>query len=348
MVLLVIDVQKGITDERLYEFQPFEENLKTLIEASRKCGVEVIYVRHDDGPGSGFSVGDADFEIYDGIAPAAGEKIFDKKVNSALHDSTGLDKYLKSKNIKKVIAVGLQTDYCIDATVKSGFERGYEMIVPEYCNSTRSNPYMDAKTTYEYFNKNMWPGRYATCPTVSETLEMIRNHKKNDNSYRINGDREGVVYDIANISDISELVRLRILYMIDDFGSITDEEREGMEKQLPGYFERELGKKLIAFVARAEGRLVAAAYLLIIEKPANPFFLNGLDSEVLSVYTEEDYRGRGICSQLMKNMIAYATEHKISRIDLIATDDGYPIYKKLGFEDKTQKYKDMRYKVLNQ
>ena len=27
---------------------------------------------------------------------------------------------------------------------------------------------------------------------------------------------------------------------------LTDEERKGMEKQLPGYFERELGKKLIA------------------------------------------------------------------------------------------------------
>ncbi len=166
-------------------------------------------------------------------------------------------------------------------------------------------------------------------------------HNKNDD------DQEHVVYDIANLNDISELVRLRILYMIDDFGSITDEEREGMEKQLPGYFERELGKKLIAFVARAEGRLVAAAYLLIIEKPANPFFLNGLDSEVLSVYTEDSYRGRGICSQLMKNMIGYAREHKISRIDLIATDEGYPIYKKLGFEDKVQKYRDMRLVVDN-
>ncbi len=151
-----------------------------------------------------------------------------------------------------------------------------------------------------------------------------------------------VVYDIANLNDIPELIRLRIMYMIDDFGSITDEEKEGMEKQLPGYFERELGKKLIAFVARAEGRLVAAAYLLIIEKPANPFLLNGLDSEVLSVYTEEGYRGRGICSRLMKNMIDYAAEHKISRIDLVATDEGYPVYKKVGFKDKIQKYKDMR------
>ena len=49
-----------------------------------------------------------------------------------------------------------------------------------------------------------------------------------------------IIYDIANLNDIPELVRLRILYMIDDFGSITDEEREGKENQLPGYFEREL------------------------------------------------------------------------------------------------------------
>ena len=68
---------------------------------------------------------------------------------------------------------------------------------------------------------------------------------------------------------------------------------------------------MIAFVAREGGRLVAAAYLLIIEKPANPFLSNGFDSEVLSVYT----------------------------------DEGYTIYKKVGFEDKAQKYKDMRLKI---
>lgn len=187
MVLLVIDVQKGITDERLYEFGRFEENLKTLIEAARKYGVEVIYVRHDDGPGSGFSKGDEDFEIFEGIAPQNGEKIFDKSFNSAFHESTGLDLYLKSKNIKRVIAVGLQTDYCIDATVKSGFEKGYEMIVPEYCNSTRSNPYMDAGTTYDFYNKHMWPGRYATCLSVSDTLNLIQNHEKSENPARIVG-----------------------------------------------------------------------------------------------------------------------------------------------------------------
>ena len=156
---------------------------------------------------------------------------------------------------------------------------------------------------------------------------------------------ENIIFDTANKSDIPELIRLRIAYMIDDFGSVSDYERQCMEKQLPDYFERKLGTELIAFVARAEGRLVAAAYLLIIEKPASSILLNGLDGEVLSVYTEEEYRGKGICTQLIKNLIDCGKEKKLCRIDLFATEDGYPIYKKLGFEDKVQKYTDMRLKL---
>ena len=45
-----------------------------------------------------------------------------------------------------------------------------------------------------------------------------------------------IKYDIATKNDIDELIRLRIAYMIDDFGSVTDEERAGMEKQLMDYF----------------------------------------------------------------------------------------------------------------
>ena len=161
----------------------------------------------------------------------------------------------------------------------------------------------------------------------------------------INSKKHTIVFDTANKDDIPELIRLRLAYIIDDYGSISESEHQAMEEQLPDYFERRLGKELIAFVARAEGRLVAAAYLLIIEKPANPFLPNGLDGEVLSVYTESEYRGKGICTQLMKNMIEFAKEKKLCRIDLMATDEGYPIYKKVGFEDRTQKYIDMRLKL---
>ena len=52
MVLLVVDVQKGIVDERLYAFEKFVSYIRKLIETAREHGVEVCYIQHDDGPGS--------------------------------------------------------------------------------------------------------------------------------------------------------------------------------------------------------------------------------------------------------------------------------------------------------
>lgn len=150
-----------------------------------------------------------------------------------------------------------------------------------------------------------------------------------------------VIFDTANKEDIPELIRLRIAYIADDFGSTNEPKRQALEKQLPDYFERRLGKELIAFVARAEGQLVATAYLLIIEKPVNPSMPNGLVGEVFSVFTEREYQGKGISTRLMNNMIEYAGKKHLCHIDLKATDEGYFLYKKLGFEDRSQKYKDM-------
>ena len=153
-----------------------------------------------------------------------------------------------------------------------------------------------------------------------------------------------IVYSEATREDINELIRMRIEYMIDDLGSVTDEERKGMEAQLPDYFNRKLGTELIAFVAKEGDRIVSVAYLHIIEMPANSILLNGLYADVLSVYTEPAYRGQGICTQLMKNLVEYGKRRGLGRIDLSATDAGYPIYAKVGFKDKEHRYRDMRYK----
>lgn len=45
----------------------------------------------------------------------------------------------------------------------------------------------------------------------------------------------------------------------------------------------------------------------------------------------------------MRDLIAVAREKGLNRIDLCATNDGYPLYKKLGFVEKEQPYIDMRY-----
>ena len=81
--------------------------------------------------------------------------------------------YLKGKNEKDIIIVGLQTDFCIDATIKCGFEHGFNMIVPINANSTVDNEFMSAEQSYKYYNEFIWKGRYAECISVEETMNRI-------------------------------------------------------------------------------------------------------------------------------------------------------------------------------
>ena len=62
----------------------------------------------------------------------------------------------------------------MDATIKSGFEKGFNIFVPEYTNSTYDNPYFDKETTYKYFNEFMWGTRYAKVITVEQTIQVCR------------------------------------------------------------------------------------------------------------------------------------------------------------------------------
>ena len=172
MVLLVIDAQQLITTTKLYQYDIFVENVSSIIKESRDKKIEVIYIRHDDGPGSELTKGNAGFEIFDKFRPEAGEKIFDKQNNSAFRN-TGLLEYLKDKNETDIIIVGLQTDYCIDATIKCGFEHGFNMIVPTNANSTVDNEFMSAEQSYKYYNEFIWKGRYAQCISVEETINRI-------------------------------------------------------------------------------------------------------------------------------------------------------------------------------
>ena len=172
MVLLVVDAQKGIVNDGLHDFERFTGRVARLIDAARKAGTEVVFVRHDDGDGACLSAGNDGFEIYDEFAPREGERIFDKRVNSPFK-GTGLLEYMREKGETRIMAVGLQTDYCMDACVKCGFEHGFEMIIPEGTNSTFDNEFMKAAETVRYYNEFMWNGRYAAVVSMEKAIEMM-------------------------------------------------------------------------------------------------------------------------------------------------------------------------------
>ena len=171
MILLVIDMQKGLVDEDLYAFDTFIDRTVRLVDTARKNNVEVIFIQHDAGLDSGMSVGDEDFEIVDQIRPQKGEKVFSKTINSCFGNKE-FKEYMENMDDKRLMIVGLQTNYCIDCTVKSAFERGYKVIIPEGTNSTFDNDYMTGETTVRYYNEDVWE-ELVEAVTIEEAIALL-------------------------------------------------------------------------------------------------------------------------------------------------------------------------------
>ncbi len=286
--LLVIDAQELITNDRLYAFDRFTENVRTLIAEARKFGVEVIYVRHDDGEGKPLSMGNKGFDVYSGFAPEAGERIFDKYVNSPFRDS-GLLEYLQKKGMKRLIVTGLQTDYCIDATVKCGFEHGFEMIVPEYCNSTFDNDFMTAEQTYCYYNEFMWKNRYAKCIDMAEVLDMIRNPKDKPKFIRVNKThiRRATEEDASRIAEILVFAK-RMKYR----SIFNDDAYSFGELQVIPVAKKYIENGFLDNMFLYDDGIIKG--LIRIEK-----------EEILELYVDHFFQGQGVGSELIK----YAKEN---------------------------------------
>ena len=176
MRLIVIDMQKALLDDELYDLEGLLDNVETLIRTARENKVEVLYVQHDAGPGTGFSEGDEAFDIADEFAPQSGEKVFVKRINSCFGNRE-FASYLEAMKEDTLMIAGLQTNFCIDATVKSAFERGYRVIVPEGAHSTFDNPYMTGKTTCEYYFNEVWPDLFADCVSMDEAVSLLGKPK---------------------------------------------------------------------------------------------------------------------------------------------------------------------------
>lgn len=172
MVLLVVDVQNAIVMEHPHEEEQVLGNIQALIEQARKNQIEVIYVRHDDGVGTEFEVGSDTWQIHESVMPQGEEKIVDKQFNSAFHN-TELQAYLSEKGVDTIMLVGMQTEYCIDATVRSAFDLNYKVYVPEQTNTSFDNPYMQAQQLIAYYNTFIWNGRYAKLLPMEEALQLL-------------------------------------------------------------------------------------------------------------------------------------------------------------------------------
>lgn len=171
--LLVIDVQNILVSEKPFAVNEIIQNIKTLITASRENNIEVIYVQHCGKEGSGIEKNSIGWQIYDEIKPNPDEKVILKNYNSSFKE-TDLYDYLKTQEIDELIITGMQTEYCIDTSIKVAFEFGFKIIIPEKTNTTFDNGNLSAETLYNYYNYNIFNNRFGIVSSIEETIKKIQ------------------------------------------------------------------------------------------------------------------------------------------------------------------------------
>ncbi len=166
--LIIIDVQKAIMDEKPHNSETLIHTIQDLANACREKGIEVIYVRHDGVTGE-LAPGSEGFEIYSEIKPHEGERIFNKRYNSAFKN-TPLKEYLLHNSINTLILAGLQTEFCIDASIKSAFDLDFQIILPISGISTIDRETMGAQAINDFYY-DIWNNRFAK---VKSTFDIIK------------------------------------------------------------------------------------------------------------------------------------------------------------------------------
>lgn len=175
-VLLVVDVQQALIDANPVREDEFLLNLKMMIDVAHASGTEVVYVRHDSGPDDVLTAGTDGWQLYRSLKPCANERVFDKKVNSAFHQ-TGLDAYLKEKGVGRIVLCGMQTEHCIDTTCKVAFELGYDVVLPSGGTTTYTNPFLTGEKLINFYEHMIWHEPLASVRPVDEVLSILSGRK---------------------------------------------------------------------------------------------------------------------------------------------------------------------------
>lgn len=152
-----------------------------------------------------------------------------------------------------------------------------------------------------------------------------------------------MIVEKAEISDMEELIDLRLAYLKEDHGDLSTDDIQAIRDGLPVYFEKYLDENLFCYIIRENHMIVSCAWLLVVEKPMSPAFINGRTGTVLNVYTNPSYRHKGYAKKIMERLVSEAKEMQLCVMELKSTEDGYPLYQSVGFVDDGSKYHFMKW-----
>ncbi|MDP2006097.1 MAG: cysteine hydrolase family protein [Rubrivivax sp.] len=134
--LLVIDMQEALCagPEAAFGIEAVLRQVNGLMQRARAAGAPVFLVQHEEDEGL-MVHGTPGWQLATGLASAADDLPVRKRTPNAFH-GTALQALLQARGITRLAVCGLQTDFCVDTTVRQALALGYAVALAADAHST--------------------------------------------------------------------------------------------------------------------------------------------------------------------------------------------------------------------
>jgi nicotinamidase-related amidase len=151
-------------------------NTATTVQQARKLGVKIIHlpIRFAKGypelttrdygilkgvaDGNAFTAGTWGAEITEVLSQETDDIVIEGKRGLDGFATTGLDLVLRNNGIHNLVVAGFLTNCCVEGTVRSGYEKGYNVVTLTDCTATFTAEQQQAAENF-------------TLPMFSQTLK---------------------------------------------------------------------------------------------------------------------------------------------------------------------------------
>jgi GNAT superfamily N-acetyltransferase len=141
----------------------------------------------------------------------------------------------------------------------------------------------------------------------------------------------------ATNDDIGVLLRHRRM-MWWDMGRRDETQLQMMTEAAEKYFRLALADGMYRglLAVNQTGEIVGGGGIVISPWPGTLGQRSPLRAMILNMYVEAGHRRRGVARALMQVMIAWCRENGFTHVGLHASDEGRPLYEKLGFKPSSE------------
>ncbi|NJS14768.1 MAG: cysteine hydrolase [Sphingopyxis sp.] len=153
--LLVVDVQNILCQGKWAAFDVLTivANINVIIEQTRNTGGTVVFIQHE-ADHDAMRFGTDGWHLHQGLNVSPHDLRVRKRTSDAFF-KTNLYALLDEKRIKHVMICGMQTEYCVDSTMRGALANGFSVTVIADGHTTLDNGVLTASQIIAHHNVTM-------------------------------------------------------------------------------------------------------------------------------------------------------------------------------------------------